>query len=30
MKRNPPDRWMEAITFRMMGLPRQVSSQKGG
>ncbi len=29
MKRNLPDRWMDAITFRMMGLPRQVKSQKG-
>jgi NAD(P)-dependent dehydrogenase (short-subunit alcohol dehydrogenase family) len=29
MKRNLPDRWMDAITFRMMGLPRHVKSQKG-
>jgi hypothetical protein len=29
MKRNLPDRWMDAITFRMMGLPRQVESHKG-
>jgi NAD(P)-dependent dehydrogenase (short-subunit alcohol dehydrogenase family) len=29
MKRNLPDRWMDAITFRMMGLPRQVKSHKG-
>jgi NAD(P)-dependent dehydrogenase (short-subunit alcohol dehydrogenase family) len=29
MKRNLPDRWMDAITFRMMGLPRQVKSQQG-
>jgi len=26
MKRNLPDRWLDAITFRMMGLPRQVKS----
>jgi NAD(P)-dependent dehydrogenase (short-subunit alcohol dehydrogenase family) len=26
MKRNLPDSWMDAITFRMMGLPRQVKS----
>ncbi|MBY0511532.1 MAG: SDR family NAD(P)-dependent oxidoreductase [Rhodospirillaceae bacterium] len=24
LKRNLPDRWMDAITFRMMGLPRRV------
>jgi len=29
MTRNLPDRWVDAITFRMMGLPRQVKSQKG-
>jgi NAD(P)-dependent dehydrogenase (short-subunit alcohol dehydrogenase family) len=29
LKHNLPDRWMDAITFRMMGLPRQVKSQKG-
>jgi hypothetical protein len=29
MKRNLPDCWTVAITFRMMGLPRQVKSQKG-
>jgi len=28
LKRNLPDRWMDAITFRMMGLPRQVKSQR--
>src|SRR5580693_9362395 len=28
MKRNLLDRWVDAITFRMMGLPRQVKSQK--
>jgi hypothetical protein len=29
LKHNLPDRWMDAITVRMMGLPRQVKSQKG-
>jgi hypothetical protein len=29
MKRNLPDRWMDAITFRMMGLALHVKSQKG-
>jgi hypothetical protein len=29
MKRNLSDRCMDAITFRMMGLPRQVKWQKG-
>jgi NAD(P)-dependent dehydrogenase (short-subunit alcohol dehydrogenase family) len=29
LKHNLPDRWMDAITFRMMGLPQQVKSQKG-
>ncbi|MGD0942152.1 MAG: SDR family NAD(P)-dependent oxidoreductase [Terracidiphilus sp.] len=29
LKRNLPDRWMDAIIFRMMGLPRHVKSQKG-
>jgi hypothetical protein len=29
MKRNLPDRVMDAITFRMMGLPRHVKSQQG-
>ena len=29
LKHNLLDRWMDAITFRMMGLPQQVKSQKG-
>jgi len=31
MKRNLPDRWMDAIAFRlMMGLPRRIKHQEGG
>jgi NAD(P)-dependent dehydrogenase (short-subunit alcohol dehydrogenase family) len=29
MKHNLPDRWMDAITFRLMGLPRRVKLQEG-
>jgi NAD(P)-dependent dehydrogenase (short-subunit alcohol dehydrogenase family) len=29
LKRNLPDRWMDALTFRLVGLPRQVKHQDG-
>jgi hypothetical protein len=29
LKRNLPDRWMDAITFRLVGLPRRVKHQEG-
>jgi NAD(P)-dependent dehydrogenase (short-subunit alcohol dehydrogenase family) len=29
LKRNLPDRWMDAIIFRMFGLPRRVNDQEG-
>ena len=29
LKRNLPDRWMDAITFRLIGLPRQVKHHEG-
>jgi hypothetical protein len=29
LKRNLPDRWMDAIIFRMFGLPRRVKHQVG-
>jgi NAD(P)-dependent dehydrogenase (short-subunit alcohol dehydrogenase family) len=29
LKHNLPDRWMDAIIFRMFGLPRQVKHQEG-
>jgi NAD(P)-dependent dehydrogenase (short-subunit alcohol dehydrogenase family) len=28
LKRNVPDRWMDAITFRLIGLPRRVKNQE--
>ena len=30
LKRNLPDRWMDALTFRMVGLPRRVKHEEGG
>jgi len=30
LKRNLPDRWMDAIIFSMFGLPRRVKRQEGG
>jgi hypothetical protein len=30
LKRNLPDRWMDAIIFRMFGLPRRVKHPEGG
>ena len=30
LKRHLPDRWMDAITFRVMGLPRRVKHPEGG
>jgi hypothetical protein len=30
LKRNLPDRWMDAIIFWMFGLPRRVKYQEGG
>jgi NAD(P)-dependent dehydrogenase (short-subunit alcohol dehydrogenase family) len=29
LKRNLPDRWMDALTFRLVGLPRRVKHQEG-
>jgi hypothetical protein len=29
LKRNLPDRWMDAIIFRLIGLPRRVKHQEG-
>ncbi len=29
LKRNLPDRWMDALTFRLVGLPRRVKYQEG-
>jgi hypothetical protein len=29
LKRNLPDRWMDAIIFRLVGLPRWVEQQEG-